>query len=128
MKNKLEKILVEHGIYLDYEELESITYDIIKEYKEGYNVGLFPERVEFNPREKAFANEWQKENEILCYVNQGRGTLQNLMYDKNNKPIFYITDNDRVIVATVIQWLGTNIGFDFLERALKGCGYKIVKI
>ncbi len=48
--------------------------------------------------------------------------------DKDRKPIFHITKNDRVIVATVIQWLGTNIGFNFLERTLKKCGYKIVKI
>jgi len=61
-------------------------------------------------------------------MNQGHGTLQNLMFDINGKAMFHITENDRTIVATVIQWLGTNVGFCFLEAALKRCGLKIVKI
>lgn len=126
MKTALEKALNEKKIYLDFEELETITNKVIREHKESYNEGLYPERMEFNPREKIFSDEWKKENKILSHVNQGQGTLQNLMFDKNNNPAFYITENDRVIVATVIQWLGSNMGFDFLEKVLKKCGYKIV--
>jgi hypothetical protein len=41
---------------------------------------------------------------------------------------FILTYRERVIMSTLIQWLGTNIGFDFLRRALKKCGYEIREI
>ena len=127
MKTALEKALNKRKIYLDYDELEEITSGVIIENLEQYNVGLFLERTKFNDIEKAFSDEWEKENKILIHMNQGRGTLQNLMYE-DGKALFHITKNDRVIVATIIQWLGTNIGFSFLESALRRCGFKIVKI
>lgn len=127
MKSALEKALNQHKIYLDYEELRSIQKSVINEHKESFNEGLFYERTETNDREKAFSDLWKQENKIESHVNQGHGTLQNLMIGTDNKILFYITKNDRVIVATIIQWLGTNIGFNFLERALKKCGYKIIK-
>jgi len=35
------------------------------------------------------------------------------------KPLQIITSRDRLIVATVIQWLGSNCGMSFLHEALK---------
>jgi hypothetical protein len=37
------------------------------------------------------------------------------------------TERDRIVAATVIQWLGTNCGMCFLGNALERCGYKIEK-
>lgn len=128
MKSALEKKLNDHKIYLDLDELEYLENKVINEYKESFNIGLFSERIEFNEKEKAFHESWKEENKIQSHVNQGMGTLQNLMVGKDEKPLYYITQNDRIIVATIIQWLGSNIGFNFLERTLKKCGYKIVKI
>ena len=34
-------------------------------------------------------------------------------------------ERDRIVAATVIQWLGSNVGFGFLEEALRKCGYRI---
>ena len=101
------------------------------------NKGLFSERQEHNPREKAFAEEWEHENERddKFAVDHGFGTLQNLFteghkYDIRNplKWVIEITEHDRFVVATVIQWLGSNVGMSFLHSVLKKCGYKIVKI
>lgn len=128
MKSVLEKALNEHKIYLDYEELRQIESKIINEHIESFNEGLFHERTKTNDREKAFSDLWKKENKIESWINQGYGTLQNIVMDHEQKPLFYITKNDRIIVATVVQWLGTNIGFNFLERALKKCGYKIIEL
>ena len=36
-----------------------------------------------------------------------------------------ITKRDRMIVATVIQWLGTNIGRCFLETAFRKAGWTL---
>jgi len=127
MKSALEKALNQHKIYLDCEELRSIENSVINEHIESFNEGLFYERTKTNDREKAFSDLWKKENKIESWINQGQGTLQNIVIGKDNVPLFYITKNDRIIVATVVQWLGTNIGFNFLERALKKCGYKIIE-
>lgn len=32
------------------------------------------------------------------------------------------------MAATVVQWLGSNIGMSFLEESLERCGYKIVEV
>jgi hypothetical protein len=34
---------------------------------------------------------------------------------------------DRVVAATIVQWLGTNVGSSFLYETLRKCGYKLVK-
>jgi hypothetical protein len=127
MKSALEKALNKKGVFLDLDELESIENDVVNEWKESFNEGLFYERTKFNKKEKVFSDEWKEQNKIQHHINYGYETLQCLMIGKDRKPLYYITQNDRVIVATVIQWLGTNIGFYFLEKALKKCGYKIVK-
>lgn len=128
MQNKIYNYLAEKDIYLDEEDLESLSRLVINEWKESFNRGLFYERTEFNEREKTFSDEWKKQNEIKSFVNHGKGLLQDLMFDHNQKMLHRITENDRVIVATVIQWLGSNIGFNFLETVLNKCGYKIEKV
>jgi hypothetical protein len=136
MENHLNEVLHEHlkkhDIYLDDEELEAINTSIIQEYKNDQNWGIMLERHQFNPREKAFAETWHDDNKIKVWVNNGYGLLQDLFIDRDKfshkRFLYRITVNDRAIVATVIQWLGSNIGMDFLERALKKAGYKLEKI
>ncbi len=90
-----------------------------------------------NPREVAFAQEWDKENdsEWNSGTNHGRGILQDLFINTEpNWPFFhkyyqlFISRRERMIVATVIQWLGSNCGMSFLHSTLGKCGYKIVPI
>lgn len=131
--NKLAERLEEHGLYLDYEKVESIAYEFLREHKDEQNVGVMLYRTKNNPREKAFSEQWHEDNKIKTYMNYGNGLLQDLFVqvDKDTQRrrlIYEITKNDRAIVATVIQWLGTNIGFSFLESALLRCGYRITKI
>jgi hypothetical protein len=105
------------------------------------NRGLKYERTKSNIREKTFADLWEEENQCKTHVNYGMGIAQDLMVmPKKMQPkislSFYgqdvfvkykLTKRERIILATVIQWLGSNIGFCFLETALKNCGYRIVK-
>lgn len=135
MDNKLSEVLQEelkkHDVYLGEEELDIISDALIKQYTNDQNWGIMLDRIKFNDREKAFAEQWHEDNEIKRYMNHGHGLLQDLFIDRDkfNNRLFHhiITRNDRTIVATVIQWLGTNIGISFLERALNRCGYKLVK-
>jgi len=77
-----------------------------------------------NPREVAFAEEWYLQNDRR--TGALNGTLAWLL-GIGGKPIQKITQHDASVAATVIQWLGSNVGFSFLEEALGRRGYKIVR-
>lgn len=57
-----------------------------------------------NSREAAFAEEWLREQE------EGH-LLASLMNEQ-------ITERDAMVAATVIQWLGSNVGMSFLENVI----------
>ncbi|MBA4349518.1 MAG: hypothetical protein C0415_05980 [Thermodesulfovibrio sp.] len=110
------------------------------------HIGVHKKRLnKYNPREVAFSEAWQHENE----GRQNSSRLQDLMIEVSDEPkdgfhkrrsmimsrgydfvkIHHkITQRDAEIVATVIQWLGSNVGMSFLAAALKECGKKIVNI
>ncbi len=76
------------------------------------NVGLHADRLnsnQHNPREAAFAEQWEFEqtnNHILNYL-VGKGKFKE------------ITTRDREVAATVIQWLGTTVGLGFLIEVMR---------
>jgi hypothetical protein len=96
------------------------------------NVGISVKRLEHNEREKAFYEQWLQENSPVTGVNSGHGILQDLFIDSGDvvgfkrKVIEEINNRDRMIVATVIQWLGSNCGMCFLGEALEKFGARIV--
>lgn len=116
----------EDEIYLDDQQLEDLVIIAMKEFNHLQNVGFNFQRCDHNPREKAFHDEWFDENEPRPGLNGGHGILSALIERKEINHI--LTPVERNIVATVIQWLGSNIGMSFLERALKRCGYQITEI
>ncbi|WP_417744768.1 hypothetical protein [Rosistilla oblonga] len=71
-------------------------------------------------REKAFHVQWLKEQN-----NTGSPMLRQLfsVWGINDE-----TPREVAIAASLIEWLGTNVGFCFLGEALKRCGYEIRKI
>jgi len=92
---------------------------------------IFPEHLN---REKVFAENWIEENKIIRGLNWGHGILQDLFILSDEKWLLYpgrivvkINPRDRFIVATIIQWLGTNVGFSFLVKCLNQCGYDVVR-
>lgn len=111
---------------------------VVMAHREARDFGSrFGEPVEgcaYINREKVFAELWAAEHAM------GKDLAQGLM-QKPPKPgqdrgwdwrpivrgpvAFVLCGRERVIIATIIQWLGSNIGFDFLRRALDRCGYEI---
>ncbi len=100
------------------------------------NKGIRVKRTAYNPRELAIAEHWADECEPKSWLNYGCGLVQDLFM---NRPIeafmqyhckaqIVLTNRERMIAATCIQWLGSNCGFAFLHEALAKCGYKIVKV
>lgn len=98
--------------------------------------GWLVKRTAYNPREKAFAQTWADVCKPVSFLNYGYGCVQDLFMrlgsdpalSRHNGAVAVLTKRERMIVATVIQWLGSNVGFEFLSSALRKCGYKIIKI
>lgn len=111
-------------MFPDDEELERIKNLAVKQYDWEQNKGYRHSRIEHNPREKAFYEQWLHENKPQAGIGSGYGILQDLFIEStlsplSGKTIEIITPRDRMIVATVIQWLGSNVGISFLGAALK---------
>lgn len=88
------------------------------------NVGYQLDRLKHNPEdlENAFHREWINKNIPHPAKNGGWGILQCLLTDVD----IDLTERERMIAATVVQWLGTNVGTCFLEDTLALVGKKIV--
>jgi hypothetical protein len=69
--------------------------------------------------ERSLAEYWDYENNGKC--NTRRASILHLLVNSGNGPAFLRNDREvavaEVVAATVIQWLGTNIGRGFLEQA-----------
>lgn len=79
------------------------------------NKGMCQYRLKENPNEKLFAEEWERIN--TSPINgraDGRQTLDYLLAKDVNEPNGEVTDRDRRVAATVIQWLGSPVGQGFL--------------
>ena len=63
-----------------------------------------------NPRELVFALEWQDQNER-------HRTLSYLM-GKGSQPAD-TTSRDHLVASSVIQWLGSPVGFSFLQDTVR---------
>jgi hypothetical protein len=75
-----------------------------------------------SPKEKILADDWEKEN-LESGILQRLFISGSIQWDE--KAEVKINLRDRMIAATVIQWLGSNVGFCFLETCLKKMGYKL---
>lgn len=73
--------------------------------------GHMHERTEYDALEKALADKWESDD---------RTYLLQCLTDSA------ATKRDRFVAATVIQWLGTNVGFGFVLEAFAAGGYAII--
>jgi hypothetical protein len=79
------------------------------------HIGLHADRLapeQNNPREVAFAELWQHE-QLTHLLDQLLGLKREL------------TQRECTVAATVIQWLGSNVGMNFLRMSLDKVGYTI---
>lgn len=92
--------------------------------KEHPDRGHLYDRTEFSRLELSFAEAWERHNRPHPGTNFGNGILQDLFLDHfccHHR----ITPNERYVAATVVQWLGSNVGFSFMQGCLNACGYLI---
>ena len=76
--------------------------------------GRSTHRFDDNPLERVFADEWKEMNDG---EGRGHGILAYLLAENPNRPRNEVSDRDAEVAATVIQWLGSNVGQCFLSRA-----------
>lgn len=92
-------------------------------------------RLNHDPQaiETTFAELWEEENTpragrrytILQALLSKHVTTPGGWHTDRLEPIYEINQRDAHIAATVIQWLGTNVGFAFLCRVLNKAGYEL---
>ena len=76
----------------------------------------------YNDTEEAFYKAWRGED---GYRYGEARHLTNLLSSKSSGIIIKPTMRERVIVATIIQWLGSNCGMGFLKDVLSRCGFTL---
>lgn len=99
----------------------------IEEYRKTKirHVGIYANRMrvqcEQSIREAAFAEAWELENSRTYSTN----ILASLLCTESGKNTIVrdLTPIEATAVATVIQWLGTNVGWCFLCQCIKKAGY-----
>jgi len=80
------------------------------------NKGMHQNRFAKNFLEKVYAKAWEEIN----LDDHDHGILEYLLAENNSRPQHgEVTDRDRVVAATVIQWLGSAVGQSFLMQLPK---------
>lgn len=77
------------------------------------NRGFLYERTARDRMEAEFANAWEERQGPLNYF------LDRIIGETPNR-------RDRFVAASVIQWLGSNVGFSFMVTCLHQSGYAVV--
>jgi hypothetical protein len=80
-------------------------------------------------REKIFSDQWRRENEgVPSCLNGGKGVLELIVCSgEDGRLVRDLTQLEAAVAATVVQWLGSNVGWCFLEQCVEGCGYSLVR-
>lgn len=91
-----------------------------------------------NPREVAFAAQWQYEHEyadklgnlFAVYTTKDDPEGHKSLFDPFGShikfPLGVPTERDRIVAATVVQWLGSNCGMSFIYETMKRCGGRLM--
>ncbi len=117
--------------------MEQESFDLLIKKNGSKNLSWMTHRLSYDKDdiENALSKHWVLENKKKLGINFGKGILQDLFYSRltpnsiftHSHMFLKINNRDRIIAATVIQWLGTNCGFCWLQEALSKAGYDIVK-
>lgn len=82
----------------------------------------------FNTSEEAFIKTWNQRSMRGTHGRVHGLNLFELFRNKDLEKNLTVNWRDRLVAATIIQWLGSNCGMSFLKAALSACGYAIVPL
>lgn len=83
------------------------------------NSGLNQHRFSQNPLEEKFAKIWDNLNTDQFGKIDGSGILEWILTKNPPEPLKSVTERDRKVAATIIQWLGSPVGQGFLSKVLQ---------
>ena len=108
------------------DELEKGTTSII-DYLGKQNKGIHHNRIDENLSMKEY--DWNNPEKTFSHAwrSQSPSHLPSLLNNNSMDIKIEVTNEVRVVAATIIQWLGSNVGWEFLNSTLKKEGYIIVK-
>lgn len=72
------------------------------------HVGIHAHRLVDSPLEAKFAKRWREDNE--------RGLLNQILTCGD---VSDVSPRDEAVAATIIQWLGSNVGRSFVREVMK---------
>lgn len=86
------------------------------------HTGRSTHRLSSNPIEAAFAQAWAKENSPKQFVNRGHGIAEQLLCGEGTGAITRdLSQQEATAATTIIQWLGSPVGFSWLLRTIQEC-------
>jgi len=74
--------------------------------------------VERHVFEKIFAEEWADRNDSCLNCPDPNGTLDYILSEDHDHIPQTKSQRDAAVAASVVQWLGTEVGFDFLMEVM----------
>lgn len=75
--------------------------------------GLHSGRYRREPMERAFAEAWQ-EFCLSSVATKGQPTFLDYLLTTDQRNPLPVSDRDRLVACTVVQWLGSTVGQQFL--------------
>lgn len=93
----------------------------------------------FTRLEESFARQWEAENQRVGGMYDNVGLLQSLVAQYTTRrsthdaPVrteypfaqTYVTQRERHMVAMIVQWLGSNVGSEFMIRCMEDVGFRV---
>lgn len=84
------------------------------------HISLNGDRQKREKLELAFAKAWERQNKethLLAYL-LGGAEAQTRIYSGAQLELKFVSQRDAEVAATVVQWLGSEVGQHFLESVI----------
>lgn len=109
-----EEQLLEKCEKLDISNKSEVSNSFLgNSFKRLCRKNYFTKEISRNNLEKEFVREWIYKNNKTSQNGSGKEYLADQILGKR------CTEDELIIISTVIQWLGTNGGMDFIESVTK---------
>ena len=86
----------------------------LPQLKNPMHNSLHPDRLSRKP-EMVYAEEWKRHNERRSGINRGYTYLEWILCPSSQQYPGPVSERDAQVAASVIQWLGTNVGLGFIQ-------------
>lgn len=90
------------------------------------HIGRSANRLYREPREAVFAESWKRMNSKQMHNRPE--VIDWLLHGDGSQCHARATQKEATIAATLVQWLGSPVGFGWLENTLRAAGYEIKEV